>query len=164
MEKSSLTLTAGFTARYLSFGGLVLLAGAYPDVGSRGPRVMVVPAKALAWIGVYSYTIYLSHSIVYCLPGVVSLRRLIAATAHISPTIAVWGNWFLFWGLAIGGGVLLARLVEQPFLKLRDRLYPSRGRNQDATLPRVSGHPDEGWTPSLRGIACRSEEHAVLAK
>src|SRR5206468_3487241 len=92
MGQSPLIATAGFTVMYLAFGALVLLAGAYPDFGSRGPRVLVIPARVLAVIGVYSYTIYLSHSVVYRLPGVAWLRGLILAQADLSPALATWGD------------------------------------------------------------------------
>jgi peptidoglycan/LPS O-acetylase OafA/YrhL len=147
MERSILILTVGFTVVYVGFGALVLLAGAYPDLGSRGPRIVVVPAKGLAWIGVYSYTIYLAHSIVYCLPGIASLRELLAAVLSFSPSLARWGDWLLFWGLAIGGGVLLARVVEQPFLRLRDRLVPSRGRNPDISSQALRRHQNSVRNP-----------------
>src|SRR5262249_3908516 len=81
LEHSQVITTAGFTVLYLSFGGVVLLAGAYPEFGSRGPRVLVTPTRFLAWIGVYSYTIYLFHSIVHSLPGFTSLRNLIGSAA-----------------------------------------------------------------------------------
>src|SRR5262249_46680857 len=130
MGKSAVIVTVGFTALYVAFGALVLLADAYPDFGSRGPRSLVLPAKLLAAVGVYSYTIYLFHAVVLRLPGVGRLRDLIRDHAGLSSSLAGWGDRVLFWALAVGGGVLLAHAVERPFLRLRDRLYPSRRRGE----------------------------------
>jgi peptidoglycan/LPS O-acetylase OafA/YrhL len=142
LHRSAFTLTAGFTILYLAFGGLVLLASVYPDFGSRGRRALVIPSRALAFIGVYSYTIYLAHSVVYRLPGVGSLRGLLLSAVEGSPLLAVWVNRLLFWTLSIGGGVLLARLVEQPFLRLRDRWYPSMRRATETSTPATAVSTD----------------------
>lgn len=66
---------------------------------------------------------------------------------------------------APGGGVLLARVVEQPFLRLRDRLYPSRGRKPDTTARRGPKREDEGrCRASICESSCQSKEYTALAK
>jgi peptidoglycan/LPS O-acetylase OafA/YrhL len=61
---STFPYTLGFTLLYLGFGGLVVVAGAYPKAGERNRS-----ARVMAWMGVYSYTIYLTHSVIFRLPG-----------------------------------------------------------------------------------------------
>ena len=72
LEQGGITPTIGFTALYLAFGGAVLLARVHVDFGKSGPRLFVWPMAGLAFIGSYSYTIYLAHSII---PGADFARR-----------------------------------------------------------------------------------------
>jgi peptidoglycan/LPS O-acetylase OafA/YrhL len=112
----------------------VLLASVYPDFGTRGPRVLTAPARATAFLGVYSYTIYLFHSVVYVLPGVRLLRASLMSHFDEAPLLVTWLDRLLFWSLSIGGGVLLAKLVEKPFLRLRERWCPG-ARTVAAKVP-----------------------------
>src|SRR5262249_26321877 len=132
--RSAFTLIAGFTVLYLAFGAWVVLASVYPDFGMKGPRALVVPAKAMAFVGVYSYTIYLFHSIVYDLPGIRTLHELLLSYRDEAPLLVTWADRILFWSLSITGGVLLAKLVEKPFLRLRERWCPS-ARTVAAKVP-----------------------------
>lgn len=78
--------------------------------------------KLVAWIGVYSYGIYLWHSLALE-PG----RRLIAlAQTQQIPSLIGWPGVLLFQcGIACCMGYVMTRLVEWPSLKLRDRLFPA---------------------------------------
>lgn len=107
---SPVAVTFGFTVIYLAYGALVVIAGAYPDAGRKFP-----PARLVAWLGVYSYCIYLVHSAVSMLP--------VFDTSFEGESI--WGVRALFWAASIGGGVALSHAVERPFLRVRRRLYPS---------------------------------------
>lgn len=120
-EQSARTSTVGFTALYLSFGGLVLLAGVYPQFGQNGNWPMVFVTRPLAMIGVYSYTIYLVHSIAYEFPGTDYLRK---GVLHLEE--GSWADKGLFWSLSIVGGILLSHAVERPLLRWRERLLPNR--------------------------------------
>ncbi len=74
--------------------------------------------RLIAWIGVYSYGIYLWH------------------VAVIAPSMAMGGHlprWLLPWWTAvipvaagIGLGAFSTKVIELPALKLRDRFYPRR--------------------------------------
>ena len=112
LESSALSYTLGFTIFYLMFGGLVVAARVHPDFGKSGPQ------RLLAWMGVYSYTIYLAHSVVYELPGSSSLRLMI---------VSQFGNGadrLLFFLSSILLGALISHLVERPFLRLRAKWLP----------------------------------------
>jgi peptidoglycan/LPS O-acetylase OafA/YrhL len=79
-------------------------------------------AWGIATVGFYSYAIYLWH---LSLP--VPLSRLIDAAVEshgASPWTRLVVVTPLYVGLAIGVGVLTSRTIEQPFLALRDRLWP----------------------------------------
>ncbi len=99
--------TAGFTALYLAAGCWLLLAVRHGW-----------SARPLAGIGFYSYSIYLWH---------IPVQRILL-DGHCR-------DWFprdgferpvIYLVATITFGVLAAWLVELPFLKLRDRLFPSR--------------------------------------
>jgi peptidoglycan/LPS O-acetylase OafA/YrhL len=120
---------AAFTLIYLAFGGVVALARLNPDWGTRGPLWLRAPASALAWIGVYSYTIYLAHGVVFKLPYVGEALGLIDHPAW-APCMFLIGS--------IVGGILLSHAVERPFLVLRDRFVPSSRK-----LPAIVSIPFE---------------------
>jgi peptidoglycan/LPS O-acetylase OafA/YrhL len=97
--------TFGFTGLYLAGGIFLLLAVHRP--ARRG---------ALAWFGFYSYSIYLWHMVVDRIFLPLLLPR------GIDPVI-----WLAAYaGLSVATGVVAAWVVELPFLRLRDRLFPSR--------------------------------------
>jgi peptidoglycan/LPS O-acetylase OafA/YrhL len=110
LENNFVVNTIGLTLNYLGFGGLVLLTMvAFQDRPT--PRLLL----PLARMGFFSYSIYLWHAGV----GVVTARNL---PQHIGwpATIAV----YLAGSVVVG--VVAAKVIELPFLRLRDRLLPSR--------------------------------------
>ena len=77
--------------------------------------------RAIAFVGSHSYSIYLWHMpvvawVVPLLVGAVKEQR----------------NWFVYFATYVFGsvffGIGMAALIEFPLLRLRDRLFPSRGR------------------------------------
>jgi len=100
---------AGFTLFDLGALSLVLWAVASPG-GSKS-----APLRFLAWVGVYSYSIYLWH-----LP----LSRLLHTTVGAGITLAYWP--FVYVAGSIVAGVAMSKLVEWPMLRLRDRWFPRR--------------------------------------
>lgn len=112
LERSAFSYTVGFTIFYLMFGGLVVTARMHPDFGRSGPQ------RLLAWMGVYSYTIYLAHSVVYELPGSSSLRSMVMSRFGNT------GDRLLFFTVSILLGVVVSHLIERPFLRLRAKLLP----------------------------------------
>jgi len=75
------------------------------------------PYRLVAWIGFYSYAIYLWHESVFGLVAAVTTRLpyypLRVAVEAVAP-----------WALAIGFGVVTTRLIEIPALRMRDRFFP----------------------------------------
>jgi peptidoglycan/LPS O-acetylase OafA/YrhL len=102
--------TAGLSILYLGFGGLVALVSVFKMPATN-------PVKILAGIGRFSYTIYLVHLITG--PAVANFFRL-----H------VFGNGppllyaFISFGANICCGIIISLLVEQFFLRIRERYFP----------------------------------------
>jgi peptidoglycan/LPS O-acetylase OafA/YrhL len=114
--------TLGLTANYLASGAVLLLALHYQ------PRW-----RALAFIGVYSYSIYLWH-----IP--IRYFGLAWVPRDWPPAVAV----LIYFALSIVVGILAAKLVEAPFLALRDRLFPSRSQGKVPTAEEApSPEPDK---------------------
>jgi len=103
--------TVGYTVNYLGFAALTLLIYGY-----HGSLTRTRLYRAIAWIGTYSYGIYLWH---------LSVREPLASLARRLPSSISW--CFLIvaqYAAAITLGVLVTKLVEFPALRLRDRLFP----------------------------------------
>lgn len=113
LEYSPWSYTIGFSVLYLTFGGLVIAASSYPRFGSAGPQ------KLIATVGVYSYTIYLAHSVITELPGAGGVRRFVFANFGDA------GDRIVIFAGALVLGILISHLIERPFLRLRSRLVPS---------------------------------------
>jgi peptidoglycan/LPS O-acetylase OafA/YrhL len=79
--------------------------------------------RAIAWLGVYSYGIYLWHSLALA-PGDMVIRK---ATALGLPPAAIWFVALAVQSaIAIIAGYVMTRAVEYPFLRLRNALFPAR--------------------------------------
>jgi peptidoglycan/LPS O-acetylase OafA/YrhL len=77
--------------------------------------------RLIAWVGLYSYGIYLWHSVVRE-PMKILLSRL-----HITSDPGAWIVAFTFQvGFSIAIGYAMSRIVEFPFLYLRDRVFPAK--------------------------------------
>ncbi|MSP58984.1 MAG: hypothetical protein EXR72_01355 [Myxococcales bacterium] len=111
IERDWAVSTVGLTLNYLGFGGILLLAiSAPPSSGTLRRHLVAVVAR----IGFYSYSIYLWHLLMLVFAEMV--RR------HLGD-VATLGLYLL---LSVAGGMVLGRVIEGPFLALRDRLFPSR--------------------------------------
>ena len=113
-EDSAFMRTAGFTLVYMGFGGLLITTLVAPPARDNVSR------RALAFLGFYSYSIYLWHG--YFL----SAGNYLSRALH-KPVPFEW-HLLIYLGGAIGGGALMARLVEVPMLRLRDQHFPARAR------------------------------------
>jgi peptidoglycan/LPS O-acetylase OafA/YrhL len=103
----------GYTVLYLYFGNLLLLL-LYWDKLFAG-KLFSLPVR----LGFYSYSVYLWH--MPCKFWVVgTLTHLYSLSYWTKMGIAVLSSFIL--------GVVFARIIEMPFLRLRDRLYPSASK------------------------------------
>ena len=105
----------GLTALSLGFAALLLLAlrPVAPATGleRRGTEL-------LAWVGFYSYSIYLWH-----VPAAEWFFGFLAGRLGTGSSFLVGFAFYMVGTVAAGVG--MAKLVEGPCLALRDRLYPS---------------------------------------
>lgn len=118
-----------FVPLYCCFAALIATARAHPSAGGTGPL------RLLNLIGVYSYTIYLAHSVIYELPGALQLRTW--ALSGFGGT----GDRIIFVTLSLLAGVLVSHAIERPFLRYRSRWIPGH--------PTHSGRQSESCTPAL---------------
>ncbi|AJG24461.1 acyltransferase family protein [Cupriavidus basilensis] len=117
----------GYTIQAIGFAALIVLVLEYSGA-IRGARLY----RAVAWIGVYSYGIYLWHSVALA-PGDVFIRK---ASAFGLPVMVAWGLALaLQFAVAIIAGYAATRAIEFPFLRIRDALFPARRRSTPAAQP-----------------------------
>ena len=117
----------GFSLLYTGYGA-ILLAIIYTPLsdGLVGKLLASTLGKALAFIGFFSYPIYLWHIDMARLP-----LQALARAGFLSSLSASW-RWVVFSviyvAIATLAGVVLGLLIEKPALAMRDRFFPSRTR------------------------------------
>ena len=103
--------TWGFTSLYLGAGFLVAKA-----VAREGPRPIRIISSLLARIGFYSYSIYLWHMFFVW---------------KVLPHLRITSPGWLYWWTIVGSilfGVVVAKIIEIPVLRFRDRVFPTAPR------------------------------------
>jgi peptidoglycan/LPS O-acetylase OafA/YrhL len=119
-RESHFLLTFGFTFLYLGFGGLMLLSLYVSDIL---PKHIAVPLGAIgtgfAYVGIYSYSIYLWHLAVAAWGRGLFHRLLHLQRTRLEQFIVYMIGSLIF-------GILMSKLNEFPVLKLRDRIFPPR--------------------------------------
>ena len=122
LGSSRFVVTFGLTLLYIG-STFLLIAALVTSVPERAT------AKALALVGSHSYSIYLWHQPIgqWAVP---KLNHLIGTEQ----------NWFFYTAAYMIGsvlfGIFMASLIEFPVLRLRDHLFPSRGRPLTVSLPK----------------------------
>jgi peptidoglycan/LPS O-acetylase OafA/YrhL len=132
-------LTYGLTFLYLGFGLLLMLTMYVRNVLS-GPAATAATwiGELCAYIGMYSYSIYLWH-VMFIEAVQIFLRKQIVHIPFDVPK-SILLSIYLIGSIALG--VILARLVEFPVLRFRDRIFPALQRR-----PPVS--PDPPIVPAV---------------
>jgi peptidoglycan/LPS O-acetylase OafA/YrhL len=118
-------LSLGLTLLYLGFGGLLILCLEVRDVlKGRVARIAEKIGTACAFIGTYSYSIYLWHT-----PFQVNFPVFLRKFAHLEMS-GLRSIGFYVWGSCILG-IAMAKLIEFPVLRIRDRYYPRLRHSED---------------------------------
>jgi peptidoglycan/LPS O-acetylase OafA/YrhL len=134
VNSSVFTYTAGFSLLAIGAAGVVGAAYTHPNGGTVGPFARSIIPRALAALGIYSYTIYLSHSVVPMLPGYLRVELLVHSVLGKS----VWSDRALFFVASILSGIALSHIVERPALRLRSKLVPSGSRSSAVAQSRTA--------------------------
>jgi len=129
LQSSLLIPTVGFTLFYLAYGILVAVGAEFPGMFSvRGARTL---ARCFRFLGRYSYTIYLAHSVIFEISGATPIMSFVQRMG------GAWAQAAFFFAASITAGVVLSRLVELPILAFRDRIIPAN-RRPDPEMVRAS--------------------------
>jgi peptidoglycan/LPS O-acetylase OafA/YrhL len=99
--------TLGLTSLALGF----ILLVAWAVVRTPQSKAVQYVVRAVARVGVYSYSIYLWHTV------------FINLFARFEPVTFV--KFWLYVASCIAGGIIMAHFVEIPYLRMRDRLFPA---------------------------------------
>ncbi|HVV50829.1 MAG TPA: acyltransferase [Polyangia bacterium] len=123
-------VTFGLTALYLAFGGLLVVVLRWP-AAARPSRAAELLAGALGYVGRHSYSIYLWH-----LPVMLVAER---AFARLWPHARDQVIFLVYAPVSIALGIVFAKIIELPTLRLRDRLLPSQARAVEAPAAPAAG-------------------------
>jgi peptidoglycan/LPS O-acetylase OafA/YrhL len=114
LETSALMYTVGLTAMYVGSGMLVAAAS---RMGASRNRLV----GAMGAVGAFSYSIYLWHMPLLRM-GIPMIEERLGGRFGFGARTAV------YLGGSVVLGIVMARLVEVPALRLRDQRYPSLAR------------------------------------
>ncbi|MFL9907925.1 acyltransferase family protein [Paraburkholderia sp. RL17-337-BIB-A] len=108
----------GYTIQAIGFAALIVFVLEYSGSLKRSWAY-----RGIAWIGLYSYGIYLWHSLALA-PGDMLIRK--ATAMGLAPSV-IWivalAAQFAF---AIAIGYVTTRAIEYPFLLMRNALFPAK--------------------------------------
>jgi peptidoglycan/LPS O-acetylase OafA/YrhL len=139
-----------YPALYLGFGGILVLTLCTP--WSQCPAVMRRCARpltsSLQAMGIYSYTIYITHRCVLrVLPNTEAALRDLFAARGLGPGAIDVAVIAVYLVLALGSGILLSHIVERPVLRWREKHFPSP--TSSVPIVRADGPPQ----PHAQGLA-----------
>jgi peptidoglycan/LPS O-acetylase OafA/YrhL len=131
----------GYTWLYLGFGGVLLLSLHVKGVlRGRIARCFEIVGTAAAFVGMYSYSIYLWHG-----PAGAWFPGLVRRVLHNSQGPNERFLTYMIGSLAIG--ITMSKIIEYPILRLRDRIFPAR--QGIVALPPDAAHPQ---TPPVSAL------------
>jgi peptidoglycan/LPS O-acetylase OafA/YrhL len=124
IDESSFLPVFGLTLLYISFGSLLLV---FIFTKTISVKLSTLLTKPLFWcvtrIGFYSYGIYLFH--MYYLKLVTKFKYAFPVEGRTrSPELIM--DFVIYFSTAVAVGAGLSKLVEIPFLRLRERYFPRR--------------------------------------
>jgi peptidoglycan/LPS O-acetylase OafA/YrhL len=131
-DDTNLRYSIGLTVLYVGYGAFLMLV--YRHSGRFKERL---PYKWVAAIGLYSYGIYLWHN---------SVRDPLTHLSQRLPDAVRWPCLTIAeYAAAIFLGVVTTLLIEWPFLRIRDRMFPDKTTpvpvSEQAQTPRISAEP-----------------------
>ena len=130
--------TIGYTMLYVGYGCILIACLYSPPGDAFGNLLASRPAAVLAWVGVFSYSIYLWH---FDLAHDPITAYLLPHLSKLRPTAYYLTATVIYVTTAILAGALMSRIVEFPVLKLRDRLFPARADAIPVARPSVIAQP-----------------------
>ena len=129
-EETRFMQTIGLTLVSLGFAGLLILC-LTAETSSGSSPISVAARKigsAMAFVGRHSYSIYLWHVpiVAYGLKIVIALSPVPLSSSALT---------YIYAAASIPVGILMARVVEFPAVKLRDKLFPRLTKFDVRELP-----------------------------
>jgi peptidoglycan/LPS O-acetylase OafA/YrhL len=125
--------TVGFLLLNCGFGSILACAVVHEPAILQAPQWISPATSAIVLIGRNSYSIYLWHILVA--KALVATLRVVSRHSHHIPYFCECVVYLL---LAIIVGVVMAKCIEFPVLRLRDRLFPSRVTEVDEVAVAIS--------------------------
>ena len=116
---SAFLATFGYSFIFLGFSGVLLLSLYVRGMLSgKLAWIMELVGSAAAYLGMYSYSIYLWHGPTAAwLPGF--FRRTLGFPA------GEYGRFIVYFVGSLVIGIVMSKLIEYPILRLRDRILPA---------------------------------------
>jgi peptidoglycan/LPS O-acetylase OafA/YrhL len=118
-RESVFLATLGYSFIYAGFAGILLLSLYVRGILlGKLARIMELVGSAAAYVGMYSYSIYLWHGPTAAwLPGF--FRRTLGFP------VGHYGRFVVYFVGSLVIGIVMSKLVEYPILRLRDRILPA---------------------------------------
>jgi peptidoglycan/LPS O-acetylase OafA/YrhL len=115
LDSSFFVRTFGFSVLYLGFGSLLLqfIFLRYDSLIKKSIAGQII-YSAVSSIGFYSYSIYIVHIMMALIAEQLQARFHLNATAAFS----------IYLISSISAGIMISKLIEIPFLNLRDKYFP----------------------------------------
>jgi peptidoglycan/LPS O-acetylase OafA/YrhL len=125
MDSSRFIYTGGFALLYLGFGALMLVLLICGRERFDKPSRWI---RFCAYLGSHSYSIYLWH-----IPILIWVMRIILPEFGVN--LNYWMELVAYVIACFGWGVFVAKGIEFPILRIRDRLFPADSRAIRAPQP-----------------------------